>query len=47
MNKIDTTIIISSMLGIAAFGAIMFAIGKLPGGNPVTDTLQEVADAVS
>lgn len=40
MNK---TIIVSVMIGIAAFGACMFLIAKLPGGNIVTDTIKQAA----
>ena len=40
----DKKIVISVMLGIAAFGATMWAIKMLPSGNVITDTVKKVAN---
>ena len=46
MGNLDTKIVISVMAGIAAFGAVMYAVSKLPSGNIVTDTVKKVAKVV-
>lgn len=43
MNK---TIILSVMVGLAAFGATLFLISKLPAGNIITDTIKKGAAIV-
>ena len=46
MNNVDMKIVLSVMAGIAAFGAVMYVISKLPSGNIVTDTVKKVAEVV-
>ena len=46
MNNLDTKIVISVMAGLAAFGAVMYAVSKLPSGNIVTDTIKNAAEVV-
>ena len=46
MQNVDTKIVISVMVGIAAFGAAMWFVAKLPSGNIVTDTVKKAADVV-
>lgn len=44
MKNINVTMVVSTMVGLAAFGVAMYAVAKLPGGNPVTDTVKKVAE---
>jgi len=46
MNNVDMKIVISVMAGLAAFGAVMYAVSKLPSGNIVTDTIKNAAEVV-
>ena len=46
MGNVDTKIVLSVVVGIAAFGAVMYAISKLPSGNIVTDTVKKAAEVV-
>lgn len=43
----DKKIVISVMAGIAAFGAVLWAVKQLPGNNVVTNTVKKVADVAA
>lgn len=47
MKYVDPKIVVSVLIGIAAFGAAMAAINMLPGGNIVTDSVKKAAEIVN
>ena len=47
MGNIDTKIVLSVMVALAAFGAVLYVISRLPSGNVITDTVKKAAEVVN
>jgi hypothetical protein len=46
-RTMDKKVVISVVIGIAAFGVAKWLIGKLPSGNVITDTVKKAAAVAS